>query len=75
MINCKLWWKILLLTPSVALGLIFCVRQLVEKTIEHRSKVFLLFVDLCKAYDSVPRQAFCVNMVCLVAWLIWSIFS
>ena len=28
-----------------------------EKAIEHSSKVFLLFVDLRKAYDSVPRQA------------------
>ena len=33
------------------------MRQLVEKTIEHRSKIFLLFVDLRKAYDSVPWQA------------------
>ena len=37
--------------------LVFCVCQLVEKTIEHRSKIFLLFVDLRKAFDSVPRQA------------------
>ena len=37
--------------------MIFCVRQLVEKVIEHNTKVFLLFVDFCKAYDSVPRQA------------------
>ena len=28
-----------------------------EKTIEHHSKIFLLFVDLRKAYGSVPRQA------------------
>ena len=28
-----------------------------EKTKEHRSKLFMLFVDLRKAYDSVPRQA------------------
>ena len=35
----------------------FCVRLLVEKTIEHHHKVFLLFIDLHKAYDSVPRQA------------------
>jgi len=38
-----------------------CVRQIVEKTFEHRSKVFLLFVDLHKAYDSVPRQG---TLVC-----------
>ena len=37
--------------------MIFCVRQLVEKAIEHNTKVFLLFVDLRKAYDSVPRAA------------------
>ena len=37
--------------------MVFCVCQLVEKTIEHQSKIFLLFVDHCKAYDSVPRQA------------------
>ena len=36
--------------------MVFCARQLVEKTIEHRSKIFLLFLDLRKAYDSVPRQ-------------------
>ena len=30
--------------------LIFYVRQLVEKTIEHCSKIFFLFVDLRKAY-------------------------
>ena len=37
--------------------MIFCVRQLVEKAIEHNTKVFLLFVDLRKAFDSVPRAA------------------
>jgi len=31
-------------------------RQLIEKTIEHDTKVFMLFVDLRKAYDSVPRE-------------------
>ena len=35
--------------------MIFCVCQLVEKAIEH--KVLLLFVDLCRAYDSMPRAA------------------
>ena len=34
--------------------MVFCVHQLVEKTIEHHSK---FFVSLCKAYDSVSRQA------------------
>ena len=37
--------------------MVFCVRQLVEKTIEHHSQIFILFIDLLKAYDSVPRQA------------------
>ena len=37
--------------------MVFCIRQIVEKTIEHHSKVFLLFVDLRITYDSMPRQA------------------
>ena len=37
--------------------LIFSARQLLEKTIEHQSKLFMLLVDLRKAYDSVPRCA------------------
>ena len=37
--------------------MIYSARQLMEKTKEHRSKLFMLFVDLRKAYDSVPRQA------------------
>ena len=36
---------------------LICVCQLMEKAIKHNTKVFLLFVDFCKAYDSVPRQA------------------
>ena len=43
--------------------LIFSARQLLEKTIEHQSKLFMLFVDLRKAYDSVPR---------CTLWKIWS---
>jgi hypothetical protein len=35
--------------------MVFAIRQLVEKMREHRSKGFILFVDLTKAYDSVPR--------------------
>ncbi len=34
--------------------MIFTMRQLLEKSYEHRAKVFLLFIDLKKAYDSVP---------------------
>ena len=37
--------------------MIFCARQLIEKSIEHNTKAFVLFVDLKKAYDSVPRAA------------------
>ena len=37
--------------------MMLCVCQLVEKAIEHNTKVFLLFVDLHEAYDSVPRAA------------------
>ena len=37
--------------------MIFCARQIMEKAREHNSKVFMLFVDLKKAYDFVPRQA------------------
>ena len=37
--------------------MIFTVRQLVEKSWEHRSKSFLVFIDLRKAYDSVPHEA------------------
>ena len=37
--------------------MIFVARQLVEKSREHNDSLFILFVDLRKAYDSVPRQA------------------
>jgi len=40
--------------------MIFCARQLIEKAIEHNTKAFLLFVDLRKAYDSVPRDVMCI---------------
>ena len=36
--------------------MIFTVRQLTEKANQHRTKEFLVFVDLKKAYDSVPRE-------------------
>ena len=39
------------------IDMIFCARQLVEKAIEHRTRLYLLFIDLRKAYDSVPREA------------------
>ena len=37
--------------------MIFVVRQLFEKAREHQESLFTLFVDLRKAYDSVPRDA------------------
>ena len=37
--------------------MIFVARQLLEKSREHQSSLFTLFVDLKKAYDSVPRDA------------------
>ena len=37
--------------------MIFMVRQLTEKAIKHNTKQFFVFVDLRKAYDSVPRAA------------------
>ena len=37
--------------------MVFVVRQLLEKTREHEDFLFTLFVDLRKAYDSIPRQA------------------
>ena len=37
--------------------MVFTVRQIIEKSWEHRSKSFLVFIDLKKAYNSVPRSA------------------
>ena len=37
--------------------MVFVARQLVEKTREHNDSLFVLFVDLKKAYNSVPRSA------------------
>ena len=39
------------------MDMIFTIRQLVEKSLEHNSKCYYSFVDLKKAYDSVPREA------------------
>ena len=38
--------------------IIFVTRQIVEKTREHNSTLYILFVDLREGYDSVPRLAF-----------------
>ena len=37
--------------------MIFVARQLLEKAREHKDDLSTLFVDLRKAYDSVPREA------------------
>ena len=37
--------------------MIFVTTQLVEKAREHNDTLYMLFVDLKKAYDSVPREA------------------
>lgn len=37
--------------------MIFAARQLIEKCYEHDESLFILFIDLRKAYDSVPRSA------------------
>ena len=39
------------------MDMIFAVRQLVEKAREYNETLYLLLVDLRKAYDSVPREA------------------
>ena len=36
--------------------MIFVARRLLEKAREHEDDLFTLFVDLQKAYDSVPRK-------------------
>ena len=37
--------------------MVFMVRQLVEKSWEHGTKSFLVFIDLKKAYDSIQHEA------------------
>ena len=39
------------------IDMVFCARQLLEKSIEHDCSLYVLFVDLKKAYDSIPRAA------------------
>ena len=39
------------------MDIIFTIRRLVEKSWEHNSKCYYSFVDLKKAYDSVPKEA------------------
>ena len=37
--------------------MVFTARQLMEKAVEHDSELYVLFVDLRKAYDSIPGSA------------------
>ena len=37
--------------------MVFVARQMVEKCREQNDSIFVLFVDLQKAYDSMPRMA------------------
>ena len=37
--------------------MIFAARQMIEKSIEHHCDLYILFVDLKKAHNSVPRAA------------------
>ena len=39
------------------IDMVFCARQLFEKSIEDDCSLYVLFVDLKKAYDSIPRAA------------------
>ena len=39
------------------IDMIFVARQLIEKVREHNEALYILFVDLKKAYDSIPRQS------------------
>ena len=49
--------------------MIFCARQLIEKTLEHEQTVYILFVDLKKANDSVPHEAILKSMITQPTWL------
>ena len=44
-------------TGRGCIDMIFVARQLLEKAIEHNSELYVLFVDLRKAYDSIPCDA------------------
>lgn len=39
----------------------FTIRQLTEKAIEHQTKQYFIFVELKKAYHSVPSEALCMD--------------
>ena len=37
--------------------MIFCLRQMQEKAREHKSALYMAFIDLSKAFDTVPRSS------------------
>ena len=37
--------------------MVFCLRQLQEKSREHRTPLYMAFIDLTKAFDTVSREA------------------
>ena len=39
------------------LDMVYVVRQLIAKSYEHQSLLCAMFIDLKKAYNSIPRQA------------------
>ena len=41
----------------MGLNLVEDARQMMEKAREHNTKVYMLFVNLRKVYDSMPQQA------------------
>jgi hypothetical protein len=42
---------------GVCVDMIFATKRLREKNRQHDDSLFVLFVDLWKAYDSMPREA------------------
>ena len=56
-IDCRNWLKMCHLKGRGCTDMVFVVRQLVEKSCEHKSKAYFTFVDLKKAYDLVSREA------------------
>lgn len=41
---------------------LFCIKQLIEKSLAHGSEMHIIFIDLKKAYDSVPISKLWVAM-------------